>query len=1322
MAQSFNINDPDDQLFLKQWLQTYTQLEWQEFVDFSFSDAHKRSFTYDERNCLKVVKDLYNKRNITESQLKWVSWAYNLVSRIVDIKETVNTVSASNTSFKDGFEQPSRHFTLRVAWHDNMWNGSVCKNPDKNIYCNGYHSLLSDRIRRQKEKVLPVEMKYAGELVEKMISETGELPPCYWSINLFGKGKIDIKHINPADRKKVLDPIDEVVPAHSIFSWPFGFSFVRSREEYKANGRYPANLEKVRVSRFRSKIKETESIGFVYAKFSNPLSYEDMKYLVVGCGIIKEKGDNTYFKPEDEIEKIRNSKADLRHFPSVNWALRFSFKSETMVRMPYHEYLEETQRRNLPVDETEKILNKIRVTIDEPELEHCFKYVAMDIDDDEAIFILTKIRNKLLDAINDGIVEVNWINDQINRVEDLLEHCWNRRAHFPGFKNLSRILLNKNENEKSRLDQFVSHLKGNEPDYSEKIADLLNDPGSDRSYSYYFNDLQQLKNSIEQIGITVSQFLTLAMLNLSSRQFEKINDGIISKSAFDIQSISENPYLLYEEYEPDKDMQDSQTGEFTDGPIELFKIDIAYFPNTDYLGSNLLQNEIKITDKRRIRALIIHYLRSLEFSTGDCFDDAKTLEEHLQEYPLFYKTENAKLLLPRFFLENSSPEFDAHLSLKLHIHYANDTKYYYLKEIYKAENEVGDFIQTLLDLKEPNILKYEKLDKYLGRSVEKLSKKIGQTFDKESFLSERNWLYENLFLKKFFVICGNPGSGKSYETLNIVRYFIEKGKTYLLLTPTGKAALRLKFDEDFKDIGIEAMTIDKFITQWKKKPGFRKEYNNIIIDEMSMVTITKLHELFNCFDADVPSLHRVILVGDPHQLPPIGFGKPFFDIIQRLKSDPELKQHIVELDVNCRQELEGNAILDFSKLYSNEGELSDEILEKIKSGGKVSEGFRIRYWANEEKLLDVLRDEWQLIAKEQNCTGNELEKLNKLFRLQTNVGEPDQITYDLERFQIITPYRIFSDKVNLFYQHEVRHTEDIDILKLFKNQDKIIRTQNYYNDDELILSNGSIGIAMNWKSDKILCFPELEKGYMSIYGEDGIRENEKEFFELAYSITIHKSQGSGFEHLVVVLPKRYGLLSKELFYTGLTRSKKTISVLIEGEPGQDFENSLFEYARRRSYTETRKTSLMLRNPHRYYGLEPENGIFVQSRVEQIIYRHLMKYRDEGNNELDFRYEKFPEIDGKEIRIKTDFTIYTKRGIYFWEHLGMLTKRSYEKKWLELKKPTYKSLNVMDRLITTHELNGISDDKIEEIIKKIMSGDIETEDRTNLYSDHHYSLR
>ena len=174
--------------------------------------------------------------------------------------QTVEESESNNNTFN----QTIKHFTFRVAWHDNLWNGTVCKNPSSNIYCNGYHSLLSDRIRREKEKLIDIEEKYAGQAVTKMLKDTRQIPPCFWSVNVFGNDEIPVKHFNPAARH--LTPIDEILPGKSMFSWPFAFSFVRSNEEYKLPGKYPSNLENIRAPKFVSKIKKESSIGFIYAK------------------------------------------------------------------------------------------------------------------------------------------------------------------------------------------------------------------------------------------------------------------------------------------------------------------------------------------------------------------------------------------------------------------------------------------------------------------------------------------------------------------------------------------------------------------------------------------------------------------------------------------------------------------------------------------------------------------------------------------------------------------------------------------------------------------------------------------------------------------------------------------------------------------------------------------------------------------------------------------------------------------------------------------------------------------------------------------------
>ena len=83
-------------------------------------------------------------------------------------------------------------------------------------------------------------------------------------------------------------------------------------------------------------------------------------------------------------------------------------------------------------------LDKIKVSVYEPQLTHCFKYVAMDIDDDEAIYILSKMRQKLLDCQKDGVIDLNEMNLwRINQLDELSKHCWEERGYFPGFKMLA---------------------------------------------------------------------------------------------------------------------------------------------------------------------------------------------------------------------------------------------------------------------------------------------------------------------------------------------------------------------------------------------------------------------------------------------------------------------------------------------------------------------------------------------------------------------------------------------------------------------------------------------------------------------------------------------------------------------------------------------------------------------------------------------------------------------------------------------------------------------------------------------------------------------
>jgi exodeoxyribonuclease V alpha subunit len=107
------------------------------------------------------------------------------------------------------------HLTVRMAWHDNNWNGRICQNPEANTYCVGTHSLLSDRIATNRDTAL--EQEYNDRLVQDL-PENYEVP-CYWSINAFSKNQFDVTHRHAF--KSIKSTIKETVKPYSVFYMAF---------------------------------------------------------------------------------------------------------------------------------------------------------------------------------------------------------------------------------------------------------------------------------------------------------------------------------------------------------------------------------------------------------------------------------------------------------------------------------------------------------------------------------------------------------------------------------------------------------------------------------------------------------------------------------------------------------------------------------------------------------------------------------------------------------------------------------------------------------------------------------------------------------------------------------------------------------------------------------------------------------------------------------------------------------------------------------------------------------------------------------------------
>jgi hypothetical protein len=247
----------------------------------------------------------------------------------------------------------------------------------------------------------------------------------------------------------------------------------------------------------------------------------------------------------------------------------------------------------------------------------------------------------------------------------------------------------------------------------------------------------------------------------------------------------------------------------------------------------------------------------------------------------------------------------------------------------------------------------------------------------------------------------------------------------------------------------------------------------------------------------------------------------------------------------------------------------------------------------------------------------------------------------------------------------------------------------------------------NWKDAN-----RLASGFAKNKNWKAFYQIKNEWIDLraVHAQTVHKSQGSDFESVFLVIPEKKALLSRELLYTALTRSKERLFVFI-----QKSESDLLSYARRRSDTVQRNSSLFATPQQIDRNLIPEGVSYsVISRIEYIIHNVLTK------NGLKPNYENPLTIKNRERQIKPDFTLNLPDGrTIYWEHLGMLDQRKYSHKW-QLKRKGYEDSGFSEQLLTTDDMGGIHEEKIQKVVDDLLSGDI-SQTPKNPFSNQHYKL-
>ena len=1065
------------------------------------------------------------------------------------------------------------------------------------------------------------------------------LPPCFWTSCAFAENKTKAVHRHPFGYLKDKKQIDNTLPPHSLYTWPFRLSITHN--SYKRHGQYFPDLEP-RIDRFCERLTKGGSLIFFYLNYDNPVSADEYRYALVGCARLSDLELTGHFPFEKgELEKIRDGNG-MKNFPTLNWAIRLTHEGPgDMARLPYQEYLAHIQDH--PEDEAK--LEEIRVLIDEPALLPGFKYVSEQISDDHALALLYKLRRAFAAVEEHAIADAGEAPDIIERY---IEDAWEARGLYPGLGAVVSVLADLAEGEpqkeSERGQKLVDALRANQSDtdlLDETFALLQGKEPIPEPLAVHKRTIRDARAGLRDNKPLLPVLRKLSLFALTSRQVARIvypdSDGVHAFGGRPLKAadIAQNPYLLSESYVPATDVgaesaADLDRDQRTDGAIDYFTIDIGMFPDSRYVDRNDDLQDLTVAGPERLRAFAIEALKRNE-TLGHSFAPLTVLVDEAKAHPLFYRDKIA--LTEEQFL---SDEHLAHFGARLHVRELDGQHFFYLQETKDAEEIIARFVQERIGL---NDLKVDLgwLDGYLSTEAATLAEKISG-FEVDGFRAQRRRVMEGALQRGLYCVTGRPGSGKTQALQEILNRLEEAGESAIVLAPTGKAALRLNSEAE-ADATWKAETIDRWIyrsglgdymndgvslTGMSRSERYQLT-DNLVIDEMSMVDLRHLALIFRALEVHQPgSIKRVILVGDENQLPPIGCGRPFHDIIAYLREDANREQsNLVRLTTNCRQEYDP-VVLDAAHLFAGKNRYHTDLYEQVLKGGKISHFLQVEYWEDPAHLQALIEQHFETVLAEAAPDAAERstqESFNLLLGLYDNgyVPKNDAAALALDRVQLLTPYRGgpagalgLSDFVRSKYRHDAWPDRKYHGTS-FAHSDKIIRISNLYGwnaaerRSELRLSNGSIGVLCNNKKGRRAYFPESD---WPLKWE----RLDEEDFELAYGITVHKAQGSEFQEVLVVLPERRALLSRELVYTALTRSKTRLVLLIQKTP----RDNPLQVARERSVLLLRNSSIFADPFDSRRILEPEKGVKVKSKIEYLIYRELQNARDAGK--LTFAYE------------------------------------------------------------------------------------------------------
>ncbi|QOZ36992.1 ATP-dependent RecD-like DNA helicase [Bradyrhizobium sp. CCBAU 53421] len=1188
-----------------------------------------------------------------------------------------------------------QHLNLRVAWHDNRWNGRVCLAPSKNAYC-----IDLDRIRAARDDA--AEDALAGKEFSEL--EEGQFPPCqaesggfmndkpWW--RAFNHPYQNIKEAQKTHGKLVRTVVK--VPPYSTFAVPFFWMLQKHQQEIEE--RLPASLppgdqapfptswvfsrerQEALCELFFNRIAAKKSLVFFYTKSGHPLE-ETVNRLVVGVGMVDQIGALQHY---DAAEGPR--------YPLWDRLLTHSIRPNGAdgMLLPYHDYLEDTGDSDENLRRRE-LLEEIAVVPDRGQVKS-FSYVGEHAANDVALSTLVRsleaVRKVRVHGVAPGPWErrEEWLNQQIHAV-------WQDRGAFPGAGAALEALgmrlgtslmlelsasgdIKPKDNPWPVIDAI---LRGKRPPPKKAYK------GDVEAVAATWNALTGERRALLQLLSRFELSPAQALRWFTPGERRKATRGQVDDAA-----ILANPYRIVE----------ADLGDLNEHPVALGAIDRGMLPDATIAAEHPVPKPSLVEsplDWRRVRAAFVTVLR-IAGQQGDALLAEDEAIEALASLDLSHPLQASADWI-KGNLNNIEGEI-ARFELARDAH-SSPVQCLQLTDAMKNEQRLSRILQKRAQAAIESLK--EDWSALLRESISEQG--VSVNFKEPRYadaLAEQSRMLETITTRKLSVLVGGAGTGKTTVLGALKKSKALSKQGILFLAPTGKARVRLG-----QKTGDASMTVAQFLYQrdrydalrqrplFEGDPPYAKE-KTVVIDECSMLTMDDL--LAVLLALDLAHVQRVILVGDPNQLPPIGMGRPFADLVAFLEEASEKQREdgkaLARLSVEVRTSAGAPSdSLRLASWFTRESQPvdADRVLSDLEAGETFND-LEVHYWKTPKDLHQQLSG---LFQKHLNlASDSDVEGFNVALGLTEQGWVPFDDHDGAENFQLLCPGKKNIHGVaelNRWIQRRFRASQ----LKTARQPwglslgdeeivwgDKVILTRNGRRNGwngkdkqkvEEYLANGEIGVAASGSGaakNKALnvafvARPDVRFGfYPSNFGPESAP------LELAYALTVHKAQGSDFRKVFVILPQRSRLLTRELVYTALTRSKDRLILLMEG----DDPSGLYDLIRT-SETARRSTNLFAvgiraEDPRAEKSGKPSKDRYAAHLIYRTTRGELVRSKSElliaeKLHALGINYQYERPLDGtaRPGRLRPDFSFIDDSGeIILWEHLGRLDQAKYREGW------------------------------------------------------------